>query len=148
MEFEIWHYWLIAALLFGILEMIIPSFIVINFGVGALLTTIFAAFNVSMEWLIAIFALGSLASFFIVRPIMLKYGFKNSENVKTNIDAMIGKVGKVIEIIDNEQNSGRIIIDGDDWRAKTIDNSIIEKNKLVEVQKVESIILYVKLTEI
>lgn len=144
MEFEIWHYWLMAAIVLAALEIVIPSFIVINFAVGALLTTIFAAFNASIEWQIAIFAVGSLASFFIVRPFMLKWGFKKSANIKTNVDAMIGKIGKVTEQINIEKNTGRVMLDGDDWRAKTEDDSIIEKDLLVEVLKVDSIVLYVK----
>jgi len=144
MEFDIWHYWLIAAILFGILEIFIPSFIVLNFGVGALFATVAAAFDMSTEWQIAIFAVGSLVSFFVVRPLMIKYGFKKSDNVKTNVDAMSGRTGKVTERIDNEANTGRAAIDGDDWRAKTLDGSIIEPGVMVEVEKIESIIIYVK----
>lgn len=144
MEFEIWHYWLMAAIVFGILEIFIPSFIIINMAVGALLATLISAFNFSVEWQIASFAIGSLISFFTVRPLMIRYGFKRSEKVKTNMDAMLGKIGVVIERIDEERNCGRVKVDGDDWRAKSVDASLIELGSRVEIVKMDSIIVIVK----
>lgn len=45
---------------------------------------------------------------------------------------------------DYNKNTGRISIDGDDWKAISADNSIIEKGNHVTILKVESVILTVK----
>ena len=57
---------------------------------------------------------------------------------------MIGKTGRVTEVIDEEINSGRVFVGGDDWKAIALDGSIIEKNSKVEVVRVEGAKVYVK----
>ena len=144
MEFEIWHIWLIVAISFFILEIFIPSFVVFNFGVGAIFATGAAALGMNVQWQVFIFSIFSLASFFLVRPTLRKWAYRRSDNVKTNTDAFIGKIGVVTEQIDISQNSGRIKIDGDIWLARTSDRSIIEVNSAVKVTKVDSIVLEVE----
>ena len=75
---------------------------------------------------------------------MQKYAYKKAAHIKTNIDRMIGKTGKVTETIDVYKNEGRVAIDGDEWKAISDDKSIIEKDKVVEVINIESIIITVK----
>ena len=74
---------------------------------------------------------------------MLKYGHKNSK-IKTNADALVGKVGRVVEVIDNNKSQGRVIVEGDNWRAETENNEIVKEGEKVEVVKVNSTILIVK----
>lgn len=50
------------------------------------------------------FSIGTLTGFFGVRPFMLKYTYRTSDKVKTNLDALIGKVGRVTVTIDSSQN--------------------------------------------
>ncbi|TKG90170.1 NfeD family protein [Puteibacter caeruleilacunae] len=143
MEFEFWHIWLIAALIFFIMEIFIPSFVVFNFGVGALTGSAAAALDVSLELQIAIFCIGTLISFFAIRPVIIKYGYKRSDGIKTNVDAMIGRQAVVSELIDNRNDQGRIVIDGDHWRARSVTNQIIEKGEMVVVNQIDSIVMYV-----
>jgi membrane protein implicated in regulation of membrane protease activity len=69
---------------------------------------------------------------------------KKSKNVKTNAEALIGRKGIVSERIDATQHTGRVAIDGDDWKAVSDDGSVIEKGTEVEILKLDSIILTVK----
>lgn len=143
MEFDIWHIWLLTAIVCLILEIIVPSFVVFNFGVGALLATIAAGINLSIEWQIVFFSIGTLTSFFLVRPVMIKWFYKKSDTIKTNIAAMHGRTGLVTETIDNLNNTGRVQLDGDDWKARSLNNEIITKGTPVEIIKTESILLIV-----
>ena len=144
MEFEIWHIWLIVAIILFILEIFIPSFVVFNFGIGALFTSLVALLNVSVHWQVLVFCVTTLASFFLLRPILLKWAYKKSHKVETNMNALIGRKGVVRETIDPVKNTGRVAIDGDDWKARSSDGSIIEINSMVEVTKLDSIVLDVK----
>ena len=144
MEFEIWHIWLIAAIIFFILEIFIPSFVVFNFGIGALFATLGAAAGVSLQWQVFIFSIFTLSSFFVVRPALQKWAYRRSDNVQTNMHALVGRVGVVTEKIDSTKNSGRIKIDGDVWMARTSDASVIEIEMAVRVKKVDSIVLEVE----
>jgi len=144
MEFEIWHIWLIVAIIFFILEIFLPSFVVFNFGVGALFGTLAAALGLNIQWQVFIFSIFSLTSFFIVRPLLKKWAYKRSHNVATNMDALIGRIGVVTEKIDLSKNTGRVKVDGDDWMARSPDGIIIEKENIVKVIKVESIVMLVE----
>ncbi len=144
MEFEIWHIWLIAAIFFFILEIIIPSFVIFNFGVGALFGTIAATASMSIEWQIFVFSLFTIASFFLIRPILLKWAYKRSHSIKTNTEAYIGRQATVEEEINPIGEKGTVKLDGSVWQARTSDGSIIKTGKIVEITKVDSIVFEVK----
>jgi len=144
MEFELWHIWLITALIFFIMEIFIPSFVLFNFGIGALIGSLAAGFNLAPEWQILLFSLGTLSSFFLVRPVMRKYAYLKSMDYKSNVDALVGRFAEVIEDINNKNNQGLISLDGDIWKARSHFNCIIPKGTLVEIVQINSIILIVK----
>ena len=61
----------------------------------------------------------------------------------SNAEAMIGQTGRVSEPIE-AGGYGRVAIDGDDWKAKSVDGSAIAKDTRVRVVKMESIIITVE----
>lgn len=144
MEFELWHIWLIIALILFIMEIFIPSFVLFNFGIGAVVGSLAAGLNLSLEWQIVLFSVATLMSFFLIRPVMKKYAYKRSDGFKTNLDAMIGRQAKVTEEIDNENNRGRVSLDGDIWQARSLNNEIIPTGTTVEIVQLKSIVLIVK----
>ena len=144
MEFQIWHYWVIAGVFFLILEIFAPSFISACLGIGAIFGGLAAGIGLDFKWQIGFFAAATLASFFTVRPVMLKYAYKASEKVKTNVDSMVGKLGVVTEKIDHTAQTGRVRIDGDDWKAESENDEIIESGTRIEVIKIESIVITVR----
>jgi membrane protein implicated in regulation of membrane protease activity len=144
MEFKIWHFWVIAGIVFLIIEIFTPSFVAACIGIGAFFGALAAGVGLSPAWQVGFFAAGTILSFFTVRPLMLKYAYKGSEKVKTNVDSMVGKKGIVTERIDHSAHTGRVKIDGDDWKAESENEEIIETGSNVEVTKIESIIITVK----
>lgn len=144
MEFEFWHIWLIIVFICLIMEIFIPSFILFNFGIGALVGSLAAGLGLSVEWQIILFSAGTLFSFFLIRPVIKRFAYSRSHNVSTNVDAMIGKKARVVEPIDNPNSQGRVILDGDDWKARSITGEQIAAGEVVEIVRIESIILIVK----
>ena len=144
MEIEIWHIWIIVALIFFIIEIFAPTFLAASIAIGCIAAGIFSSIGFDIKMQLIAFSIGTLASFFGVRPFMLKYAHRNSNKVKTNVEALVGKIGKVIIPIDNSQNQGRIIVEGDDWKAETENNEILNAGEKVEVLKINSTTLIVK----
>lgn len=144
MNLEVWHIWVIIALIFGIIEIFTPSFIAFSIAIGCLLSALGAYFEVSFKIQLLLFSMGTAISFFGVRPFMLKFAHKKSNEVKTNVDALIGKIGRVTETVNNALNTGRAIVDGDDWRVLTDDDSTIEVGENIEVLKVDGTHLIVR----
>ena len=140
---QIWHIWAIVALLCVILEIFTAGFAVICFSFGAAGAAVCAACGLSLAWQIAAFSLFTALAFVLVRPFVIKH-FYSKEEVKTNADAIIGRVGRVSEKIDNHKNTGRVALDGDDWKARALNDELINIGTQVEILSRESIILTVK----
>lgn len=144
MELEIWHIWIIVAVVLFILEIFTPAFLAACLAIGCLLAGITASMDLGIKIQLLTFSIGTLIAFFGVRPFILKYGHRKSGNLKTNVHAVVGKTGKVTVTIDNSQNTGRIAVEGDDWRAESENNEILYAGEKVEILKVDSTILTVK----
>jgi membrane protein implicated in regulation of membrane protease activity len=145
MEFEIWHIWIIIAVLLFILEIFTPAFLAACLAIGCLFAGIFASMDFGVKIQLLAFSIGTIISFFGVRPFILKYGHKKNGDLKTNVDALVGKIGKVTITIDNFQNQGRVTVEGDDWKAESENNEILNAGERVKIMKVDSTILTVKL---
>lgn len=144
MILTVWQIWIIAALALFIVEIFTPTFFAASIGIGCLFAGLGALAGLGTELQVLLFCVGGLLSFFLARPLMMKYAYNNSEDIKTNNHALIGKVGLVSSDIDQALNQGRVAIDGDDWKAVSHDSSLIAAGTRVEVLKVDSIVLTVK----
>lgn len=144
MKIEIWQIWLIATVLLFIVEIFVPTFFAASLGIGTLVAGVFAYLGFSIEIQLITFSIVTLASIFAVRPFMLKHAHKKNGHVKTNVDALVGKKATVIQTIDNFKNGGRVVVEGDDWKAQTENDEVVVSGKKVEIVKVDSTLLIVK----
>ena len=142
---EVWHIWAIVALVFIILEIFTTGFAVMCFSFGGVAAAIAAACDATLIWQTVWFCIFTAIAFVTVRPLVLKTFFKNEKStVKTNVDALVGRQGRVTEKIDPATGTGRVAIDGDDWKAVSEEDCVFEKGEKVEITKVESVIVTVK----
>lgn len=141
---EIYQILIILGVFFLIIEIFLTGFFAGSMAVGFFVAAVGAYLGVSTNWQIFIFSAGALVSFFTIRPVINKYGYKSSGGIKTNMESLPGKKAKVVETIDAENETGRVAIDGDVWKARTEDETIIPINTTVEVVRTESIVLIVK----
>ena len=143
MELEIWQLWFVIGIALFIIEIFTPAFLAASFGIGGLMAGIVTYFFPSQEIALVAFSVGTLLSFFTIRPFILKYASKT--DIKTNVDALVGKIGKVTEDINNDLDVGRINVEGDSWKAVSANDEIITVGAHAEVLEVNSTILIVKL---
>lgn len=139
-----WHIWVIIALACLIIEIFTSGFSIACFSIGAIAAAIGCAFDIGLIWQVILFALFSFLAFIFVRPFVLKAFFNSTDGQQTNADALIGRKGRVSSDIDPEKGFGRVAVDGDDWKAVSIDGSFIAKGTHVEIVSVDSIIVTVK----
>ena len=141
---QYYQIWLIVAIILVIIEICTAGFGSICFAIGAAFSALAAGLGLGVTWQIIIFAAVSLLTFIFLRPIAMRFLDRKSKDVKTNADALVGRKGIVSERIDSTLHTGRVAIDGDDWKAVSANGSVIEKGVEVEVVKRDSIILTVK----
>ena len=139
-----YYYWLIAAIVLVIIEILTAGFGSLCFAIGAGLAALVSGLGLNITWQIVVFVVVSLLTFIFLRPVVMRFLDKKSKDVKTNAEAIVGRKGIVSERIDREQHTGRVAIDGDDWKAVSENGEIIEKGTEVEIIKLDSIIVTVR----
>ena len=140
---NLWLFWFFIGLVCLITEMILGTFFVFCLAIGAFLTVIFSPILCSLGLQIVVFAVLSVVSIFFVRPVMIRFLHKEHNERLSNVDALIGRVGVVIEDIKGESN-GYVKIDGDEWRAVSRDSSDILNGERVRVVKMDSLVVTVE----
>lgn len=144
MNLWIWEFWAIAAILMVVVEIFTVAFFAASISVGCIFSAVGAGLGANAEWQLVLFSTGTTAAYVLLRPMYLKYLQHAGSSVKTNAEALVGKTGRVTQTIDNEKESGRVAIDGDDWKAVAASNEVIQIGEKVVVVKIQSIVLTVK----
>jgi membrane protein implicated in regulation of membrane protease activity len=141
---EAWHYWVIIALIFVIVEMFTSGFAVMCISFGCIFGAVAAALDWELKWQLLVFAIGTALAFMTVRPLVYKFFYKKENEVKTNSEALVGRKAIVTERIEGELHPGRVKVDGDDWKSISLDAEPIEVGEAVEITAINSIIVTVK----
>ena len=109
-----WQVWFVAALLLFVAEMIAPGFWLLSVAVGSLAAGVVALVLPGVVAPALTFAAGTLLSLVGIRPFLLRHLHLAGRGIKTNVDALAGKVGIVSERIDPGTGKGRVVVEGED----------------------------------
>jgi membrane protein implicated in regulation of membrane protease activity len=138
-------FWIIVAVVCGIVEAISLGITSIWFVVGAIVALILASFEVPFIIQVVVFLTVSIVLLIYTRPIATKYLKLGKE--KTNVEAVVGLEGVVIEKIDNVLGKGQVKIGGQIWSAKSESGEDISRDEEVEVVAVKGVRVIVKKKE-
>lgn len=133
--------WLLVAILFAIAELMTTTLTLIWFSIGAIILIFLSSIVDSILIQVIIFIIISTS----ILIIATKKFIKQDKNYKydTNLQAIINKKAIVKETI-YPNKIGIVIIEGESWSAISYDNEKINKNKEVEVLKIEGVKVVVK----
>jgi membrane protein implicated in regulation of membrane protease activity len=144
---EIHHYWIIFGIILMIAEIFTPGFLLASFGMGAFGGSLFAYWGFEFKVQLFVFSAVTMLVFFGVRPLYNKYFYKLDDQRKTGVNAFIGNNYKVTENINNSENSGRVRIGSESWRARSENDESFKMGEMIKVKKVEGSTLIVSMTE-
>lgn len=136
--------WVVAAIIFVVVEAITVALVTIWFAVGALATIILSFFTDNWILQIGCFLVVSIITLILTRYI--KKDFLNKSIIETNTPALIGTIGIVTKKISRAEK-GRVTVDGKDWLATgslEMDDKIIDIDKEVIVVGVKGVTLIVR----
>jgi len=134
--------WLAVAIIFIIIEALTVGLTTIWFAAGALVALVLALFKLPPMVQVIVFLVVSLALLATTRKIFVNKLKTGSE--KTNVDALIGEEGVVMEEI-TPHNVGRVKVKGQSWSAAAADkDAVIPKDATVKVKAIEGVKLIVK----
>ena len=133
-------FWLVLLIVAIVVEVFTMGLTTIWFAGGALVATLLHA----PIWLqIILFVAVSLLLMFFTRPVAVKYF--NKDRVKTNVESMVGRQAVVTGEIDNIQGIGQVTIGGQEWSARSADDTMrIPLGSVVDVVSVSGVKLIVK----
>ena len=134
--------WLLIELVFALLEIITLGLTTIWFSVGSVAASIVSAMGGNWVIQTITFVIVTTIVIIFIRPIAVKY--LNNKAEKTNLDAIIGKKGKVVIEINNINAQGKILLNGNEWTARSLMGEVIPKDSLVTVEKIEGVKVLVK----
>ena len=125
-------YWLGAAAIFVVIEIITMGLTTIWFAGGALVGAVMAAFSLPL-W-------SQIIAFVIVSVIHL-----NSRTVRTNADSLIGQTALVTQDIDNLNAKGQVKVEGQIWTARSISDDVqLHEGQKVMIESISGVKVIVK----
>lgn len=139
-------FWAVVFVFFIIAEIITVQLVSIWLAVGALTTmlTVYFKDGISFAGQLFIFIIVSSVLLAVTFPLMKKYRKKGY--IPTNSELDTGKQAVVIEEINTTAGTGRVTLNGVDWKA--VSDEIIPINSIVKVMSVQGAKLIVELMEV
>lgn len=136
-------FWVVALVVFLIVEAVTAGLVSIWFVFGSLVALICAALGAAVWLQIFWFVIVSVATLVLTRPLVKRY--VDSRSVATNADRSIGRAAVVTERIDNLAAIGAVKLDGVVWTARSTDDAVaIETGERVTVRAIEGVKLIVE----
>lgn len=143
MNNELWWVWMIVAAAFVIAEIFTAGFFLLWFGIGAAAAGVIAMLGFSPAWQWIVFAVVSLVLFALSR----RFADRLTKDQPSGIgaDRLIGKIGVVLEEIDEAKGIGMVKAQQEEWRADSASGQVIPVGSRVSVVKVDGTHLIVEL---
>lgn len=117
-----WQIWVVAAALLLVAEMFAPGFWLASVAVGCLAAGLAGLLPIGLIGQIFVFAGGSLGSLFGLRPVLVRrFLHSRGTEVRTNVEALVGKSGVVVKRFDPVTRMGRVVVEGEDWRGTLLE---------------------------
>ena len=133
--------WIVAAVVFLIVEAVTAAMSSIWFTVGALAALAGAALDVPLWAQILLFVAVSGVCFALLYP-RLKNSLRRDRQA-TNADMVLGRECVVTQRIDNLAGTGAVSADGKTWTARSADGEAIELGAVVTAQSIQGVKLIV-----
>lgn len=137
------YFWLIAMIVFVILELPTMGITTIWFALGSLTALAVAAVGGSMWLQVMVFLLVSFVTLICFRKAVVSLFNKNRE--LTNAEGLIGKNAIVTEDISNLLGVGQVIVTGQEWTARSFQDEItLQKGEVVVIRAIQGVKLIVE----
>lgn len=138
-------FWLVLAIVMGVVEASTAQLVSIWFAVGAVGGCITSLITDNIWIQVVVAVLVTLITLLVTRPLAKRV--TQTKKTHTNSDRNIGKTAVVITDINNLESKGQVKVDATVWSAKSADDSVIEKDNKVVVKAIEGAKLVVELAE-
>jgi len=145
---DIWYIWLILGVLFIIAEMFTSGFVLLWFGIGALVAALLAFTGlIGVPLQILVFLAVSIALTIASRTIFERFLMRGSpgRELKTGVDTLPGRIGVVVEPSKGVMQEGAVRVFAATWRAFPAEGEEpLREGEQVQIERVEGASVYVR----
>lgn len=134
-------FWLVLLVLFLMMEASTVALVCLWCAFGALAASVASVCGAEVWLEVVLFLAVTVITLAALRPVLKR--FINPKLVKTNLDAIIGSSGLVLDTIDNLQSTGKVKLGAMEWTARSTDGNPIEKDTVIEVDRIEGAKVFV-----
>lgn len=135
--------WLGLFIILIIIEIFTVGLTTIWFAGGSLAALLANVLGADIPIQIAVFLIVSCVLLIFTRPWAMKY--LNKKRVKTNYESEIGKVIKLTQRVDNMNQTGKSVVNGQEWTVRSKDDGeILEAGTLAKVVAISGVKLIVE----
>lgn len=142
---SVWWVFVVVGITLMIAEIFTPGFVILWFGIAAIITAIPVYLGASPVEVILSYAVSVLLLGVFGRRLVLRISSLSGERgVETNVSALIGCDGVVVEEVDPVRGLGRVRVRGEIWSAVSEDRTTVAKDETVVVHAVDGVKLVVR----
>lgn len=134
--------WLVALILFAVVEATTVGLVSIWFAGGSLVALIAAGLRAPIWLQIVLFLAVSIVMLALLRPFVKKVS--KPQRTRTNADRHIGQTALVTEEIDNLKETGAVRLDGVIWTARSESGETIPVGTIITVRRIEGVKVWVE----
>ena len=135
--------WLALFVVLIVFEAVTTGLFTIWFAGGALIALLVSLFLDMWVVQMVVFLIVSFLLLYFMRPVAMRKF--NAKRLKTNVEDIAGREAKVTELIDNLNASGPAILNGLEWSARSVEDSVtIPVGERVLVREVRGVKLIVE----
>ena len=114
-----------------------------SFALACCCSALASAAGLSLQVQIVAFIAGVVLSLATVRPVLLRFFSHPDPDQRTNVYALIGKIGIVLEDV-SRMNAGRVRVAGEEWRAMPASHGEFIPGDKITVSRIEGSTLYIE----
>lgn len=146
MDQILWIVWLVLGVALIIAEVFTLGFVLLWFGVGAIVAALVGMLGFGFIWQFAAFAIVSVALTAMSRTIFAKYlHHSEADALKSGADALPGQIGTVTISSKGALQEGAVKVFGSTWTAfPEDDETVLREGEKVEVVRVQGSSIYVR----
>ena len=148
MASELWWVFVVAGIGLIISEIFIPGFVVMWFGVAAIITAIPVYLGASTNTIMLVYSISLILLGVFGRKMAISFlNTGEDESTKTNAATFVGSIGIVTEDIGVAGTAGRVYVNNESWSAVSANGKEIKKDEQVRVLKIDGVKVIVEKKE-
>ncbi|HKT57017.1 MAG TPA: NfeD family protein [Microbacterium sp.] len=137
-----WIAWLVLMAVFLVIEMLTLDFTFLMLGIGGLAGLASDLFGAPIWLQVIIAAVVSALLVFLLRPPLLRRLRRGEDAAKTNVPALIGLTGQVVDTVTDTTGLVKLA-NGETWTARVVSAGPLSPGQPVRVLRIDGATAYV-----